>query len=478
MDRMPLPKCPTGVAGLDEMTRGGLPKGRPTLVCGGPGSGKTLFAMTFLVNGAIAHGEPGVFMSFEERVGDLRLNFGSLGFDIDDLARRKLLAIDHVRLERAEIEESGDYDLEGIFVRLGYAIDTIGAKRVVIDTVEALFAGLSNEATLRAELRRLFAWLKDRGVTAIITGERGASYLTRYGLEEYVSDCVIVLDNRVVDQLATRRLRIVKYRGSAHGADECPFLLDDSGISVLPISSAGLNHQASRERVSSGVASLDAMLEGKGYFAGSSILVSGGAGAGKSCLAAHFAAAGCARGEKALYVALEESPSQIIRNMASVGIDLAHWAQAGLLSFHAARPSLCGLEAHLATVMREVDRFHPKLAIIDPMSSFTSIGSGLEVHAMLLRLVDLLKSRQVTSLFTDLIAANLHSGEAEASVSSLMDTWISLRRVEEENATKRVLSIVKSRGMGHSDRLREFTIKNTGVVLSEAGFPSHPIHTD
>ncbi len=460
------------------MTRGGLPKGRPTLVCGGPGSGKTLLAMTFLVNGAIAHGEPGVFMSFEERTEDLRLNFASLGFDIDDLARRKLLVIDHVRLERAEIEESGEYDLEGIFVRLGYAIDTIGAKRVVIDTVEALFAGLSNEATLRAELRRLFAWLKDRGVTAIITGERGANYLTRYGLEEYVSDCVIVLDNRVVDQRATRRLRIVKYRGSAHGADECPFLLDNSGISVLPISSAGLNHQASRERVSSGVASLDAMLEGKGYFVGSSILVSGSAGAGKSCLAAHFAAAGCARGEKVLYVALEESPPQIIRNMASIGIDLAQWAQAGGLNFHAARPSLCGLEAHLATVMREVDRFRPRLAIIDPISSLMSIGSGLEVHAMLLRLVDLLKSRQVTSLFTDLIAANLRLSEAEASVSSLMDTWISLRRVETEDATKRVLSVVKSRGMGHSDRLREFAIKNTGVVLSEAGFPPHPIHTD
>ncbi|MBY6240875.1 circadian clock protein KaiC [Methylosinus sp. Sm6] len=468
-----LAKAPTGISGLDEMTMGGLPKGRPTLLCGGPGSGKTLLSMSFIVNGALRYGEPGVFMSFEERPEDLRANFTSLGFDVDDLTKRELLVVDHVRLERSEIEESGEYDLEGIFVRLGYAVDTIGAKRVAIDTIEALFAGLSNEAALRSELRRLFGWLKERGLTAIITGERGASHLTRYGLEEYVSDCVIVLDNRIVDQLSTRRLRILKYRGSAHGADEYPFLIDERGASVLPISSAGLDHSACPERMSTGVASLDSMLGGEGYFVGSSILVSGAAGTGKSSLAAHFAEAGCGRGEKVVYVALEESAPQIIRNMASIGVDLGRWATSGLLRFNAARPSYYGLETHLAKILREVQCFQPKLAVIDPISSFLSIGSGREVHAMLLRLADILKAHNVTTVFTELVATNLRRDEAEASVSSLMDTWISLRRLEIAGDARRALCIVKSRGMAHSRRVREFVLEDAGfTVVDEPLDPS------
>ena len=461
-------KCPTGIAGLDEMTGGGLPKGRTTLICGGPGSGKTMISMMFLANGALAHGEPGVFMCFEERLDDLEQNFASLGLDVGDLAARKLLIVDHIRLERAEIQETGDYDLEGLFVRLGYAINSIGAKRVVIDTIEALFANLTNEAALRAELRRLFEWLKDKGVTSIVTGERGAEHLTRYGLEEYVSDCVITLDNRVVNQLSTRRLRIVKYRGSAHGPNEYPFLIDAAGISVLPVSSAGLDYSASSERISSGITSLDAMLDGKGYYKGSSVLVSGSAGTGKSSIAAHFAEAGCARGEKVLYLALEESAPQIIRNMKSIGVDLGRWREKGNLRFLAARPSLYGLEMHLAKILAEIADFSPTMAVIDPISSLVSIGSGHEVHEMLLRLVDILKGHGISAVFTSLTGSGLRSGETDASVSSLMDTWIFLRRVDAAGESHRVLSVVKSRGMAHSNRLSGFVLSDKGVSLLDA----------
>ncbi len=395
-----LPKCITGIRGPDEITDGGLPKGRPTLVCGGAGCGKTLMAMEFLVRGAAQYNEPGVFMSFEETSEELAANVTSLGFDLNDLVARKKMVLDHVRVERSEIEETGEYDLEGLFIRFNHSIDSIGANRVVLDTIESLFAGLANEGILRAELRRLFHWLKEKGVTAIITGERGESMLTRHGLEEYVSDCVILLDNRVEGQVSTRRLRIVKYRGSSHGTNEYPFLIDEKGISVLPITSLGLQHDVSTERLSSGVSRLDTMLGGEGYYRGSSILISGTAGTGKTTLAASFADAACSRGEKCLYFAFEEAPSQIVRNMRSIGIDLEPWIEQRLLNIYSVRPTIYGLEMHLVKMAKMVNEFDPKVVVMDPVTNLTSIGSETEVKAMLTRLIDYLKGSQITALFT------------------------------------------------------------------------------
>jgi circadian clock protein KaiC len=461
-----LPKTPTGIDGLDDLTFGGLPTGRPTLLCGAAGCGKTLFAMTFLVNGATRYDEPGVFMSFEEREQDLQANVASLGYDMADLVARGKLLVDHVHIERSEIEESGEYDLEGLFVRLNYAIDTVGAKRVVLDTIEALFAGLQDTGVLRAELRRLFAWLKDKGVTAIITAERGEGQLTRYGIEEYVSDCVILLDNRVVDQVTTRRLRVVKYRGSAHGTNEYPFLIDEQGISVLPITSAGLSHVISREAVPTGVQGLDAMLGIGGYYRGSSILVSGLAGTGKSTFGAAFVDAACARGERCLYFAFEESPDQIVRNMGSVGMDLGRHVKAGLLRFEAARPSLFGFEMHLARMYRDIETFEPDVIVVDPISAFR--GPSFEIHATLVRLADICKARGVTAMFSSLSSADDHMSESERSVSSLMDTWLSLSDIEANGERNRVLYLLKSRGMSHSKQLREYMLSDHGITLIDA----------
>ncbi len=462
-----LAKCPTGISGFDEITGGGLPQGRPSLVCGSAGCGKTLFAMEFLVRGALDYGEPGVFMSFEERPQELAQNVASLGFDLDDLRARKLIAIDHVRVERSEIEETGDYDLEGLFIRLGHAIDTIGAKRVALDTIETLFGGLSNSAILRAELRRLFLWLKDRGVTAVITGERGDGALTRQGLEEYVSDCVVLLDHRVIQQVSTRRLRIVKYRGSTHGTNEYPFLIDNTGINVLPVTSTGLAHKVSSERTSSGQAQLDDMLGG-GYYKGSSILISGTPGAGKSSLAAHFAKSTCVEGGKCLYFAFEESPSQIVRNMRSIGVDLDTEIKSGRLHISSARPTLYGLETHLAMMHKQVKDFEPDAVIIDPLTSLTGAGAAEDVSQMTLRLVDFLKSRHITALFTTLT----HDGQAleatDLGISSLMDTWILLRDIELSGERNRGIYILKSRGMAHSNQIREFRMTHDGLELIDA----------
>ncbi|HEY9833381.1 MAG TPA: circadian clock protein KaiC, partial [Stenomitos sp.] len=271
-------KCPTGIQGLDEITAGGLPLGRPTLVCGTAGCGKTLMGMEFLIRGALEYDEPGVFMAFEETAEELTQNVASLGWDLEQLTAEEKIAIDYVHVDPNEIEETGEYNLEALFIRLGYAIDSIQAKRVVLDTIEVLFAGLANASIVRAELRRLFRWLKTKGVTAIITGEKGENSLTRHGLEEYVSDCVIRLEQRIQDEVSTRRLQIVKYRGSAHSSNEYPFLIDQNGISVLPITSVGLDHDISMERISTGIERLDTMLGGKGYFRGSSILITGTAG--------------------------------------------------------------------------------------------------------------------------------------------------------------------------------------------------------
>jgi circadian clock protein KaiC len=463
---LPLRKTPTGIKGLDALTLGGLPAGRPTLLCGAAGCGKTLFSMTFLVNGATEFGEPGVLISFEERAHDLETNVASLGYDVADLVEKRKLVIDHVYIERAEIEESGDYDLEGLFVRLGHAIDSIGAKRVVLDTIEALFSGLDNAAVLRSELRRLFAWLKDKGVTAIITGERGEGQLTRYGIEEYVSDCVILLDNRVEDQVTTRRLRVVKYRGSSHGSNEYPFLIDEYGISVLPITSAELGHQISHESVPTGVADLDGMLGIGGYYRGSSVLISGLAGTGKSTFAASFVNAACERGERCLYFAFEESPAQIVRNMASVGLQLDRHVDNGLLCFEAARPSLYGFEMHLARMNRDIENFAPHVLVVDPISAFR--GPSSEIHATLIRLADICKSKGITALFTSLSSAGEQMSESERSVSSLMDTWISLTDVEANGERNRVLYLLKSRGMNHSKQLREYQLSDRGIHMVDA----------
>ena len=462
-----LPKAVTGIRGLDEITQGGLPQGRPTLVCGGAGCGKTLFAMEFLVHGIREHGEPGVFVSFEETSEELVANCASLGFALPALVTRKQLLLDYVHLEQAEIEEVGEYDLEGLFIRLGHAIDSIGAKRVVLDTIEALFAGLQNTAILRAELRRLFRWLKDKGVTTIVTGERGdGAALTRHGLEEYVADCVPLLDHRVQDQISTRRLRIVKYRGSQHETNEYPFLITSQGFSVLPITSLTLKYAASTERVSSGVPRLDAMLDGQGYFRGSSILISGTAGTGKSSLAAYFAEAACRRGERCVYFAFEEAPAQILRNMRSIGVDLAPWVTKGLLHFYAARPTLASLEQHLTRMLHTIHTFQPQVVVIDPVTNLTTVGATGEVRLMLMRLIDAFKGQQITTLFTSLVPD--HEGEtSEVGISSLMDTWLLLRNFEHNGERNRGLFILKSRGMAHSNQVREFVLTDQGIRLTD-----------
>ena len=463
-----LPKCPTGIQGLDEITGGGLPRGRPTLVCGGTGCGKTLLAAEFLVRGAVQFGEPGVFMAFEETEAELKANVASLGFDLAGLIRRKKIAIDYVHIERSEVQESGEYDLEGLFVRLNHAIDSIGARRVVLDTLEALFASLPNEAILRAELRRLFRWLKDKGVTAVITAERGRDQLTRHGLEEYVSDCVILLDHRVNEQIATRNLRVVKYRGALHGTNEFPFLIGDEGISVLPITSLGLNHKISVERIATGIPRLDAMLGGRGFFRGSSILLTGTPGTGKTIVAANFAQAACRRGERTLFFSFEESPNQIIRNMHSIGLRLEPLVKRGLLRFHAARPSLYGLEMHLATMFKEIAAFQPHVVIVDPITSLMDAGTASECRAMVTRLVDYLKAGQVTTLFTSLTQAGHALQQSEASMSSLMDSWLLLQDFEGNGERNRVLYVLKARGMAHSNQIREFLISDRGIDLVDA----------
>ena len=466
ISRTPLPKIPTGIDGLDEVTSGGLPKGRTTLVCGSPGCGKTLLAMQFLAHGALQYGEPGVCIEFEEAPDKLTANVRSLGLDLRDLEKRKKLLVDHVRIERNEIEETGEYNLEGLFIRLGHAVDAIKAKRVVLDSIETLFAGLSDAAILRAELRRLFRWLDDRSLTAIVTGERGNNgLLTRHGLEEYIADCVILLDHRVNEQISTRRLRIVKYRGSAHGTDEYPYMIDDDGMSVLPITSLALAHKASAARVSTGVSGLDDMLGGKGFFRGSSVLVSGTAGTGKSSIAAKFASAACARGESCLYFAFEESPSQIIRNMRSVGIDLEPRIQKGLLHFHAVRPTSTGLEGHLAGMQKLVKQLRPNVVVVDPITSIVSVSGIYGVKSMLTRLVDFLKVQQITSMFTNLTFGRNHEERTEEGVSSLMDTWIVLWDGERNDQRTRGLYVVKSRGMAHSRELRELVVSHKGMEL-------------
>lgn len=454
-------KAPTGIEGLDAILGGGIPAGRPTLICGGPGCGKTLFGLVFLVEGIRRYGENGVLVSFEERPPEIAVNVRSLGYDLDGLAATRRLAIDFVRIERSEIEEAGEYDLDGLFIRLGHAIDAIGAKRVVLDTLEALFSGLSNAAIVRAELRRLFLWLKEKGVTAVITAERGEGELTRYGLEEYVSDCVLLLDNRIHDQITTRILRVVKYRGSAHGTNEYPFLIDSLGISILPITSFGLDHKVSSEVVSSGVSGLDAMLGAGGYYRGSTVLVSGPSGTGKTTFGARFAEAASERGERSLYFAFEESPEQIIRNMESVGMNLQRHVDAGLLRFEAARPTLFGFEMHLARMNRDVERFRPSVVVVDPISALR--GPEASVHSILVRMIDLLKTKGITAIMTRLMSEREMASGGDHGVSSIIDTWVWLADAETNGERNRGVYVLKSRGMDHSKLVREYRIAKNGL---------------
>ena len=460
-----LAKCPTGIQGLDEITDGGLPQGRPTLICGRAGCGKTLMAMEFLVRGAVQYDEPGVFMSFEETAEELIQNVASLGWDLEALIADKKIAIDYVHVEPSQIQETGEYDLEALFIRLGYAINSIAAKRVVLDTIEVLFGGLSDDAIVRSELRRLFVWLKDKGVSAIVTAESGNNTLTRHGLEEYVSDCVIRLDQRMIDELSTRRVHIVKYRGSKHGTNEYPFLINEDGIAVLPITSVGLEHDISTERISTGIKRLDTMLEGQGFFRGSSILISGTAGTGKSSIAAHFANATCRRGERCLYFAFEESPNQIIRNMRSIGIDLEVAVKQDLLKIQALRPTFYGLEMHLVKIHQLVNEFKPTVVIIDPISNMTYSGNEIQVKSFLMRLIDFLKTQQITTLLTNLSTGGNPLEYTDVGVSSLMDTWLLLRDIESNGERNRLLYLLKSRGMAHSNQVREFCLTSSGIEL-------------
>ena len=463
--RKALAKSPTSIQGLDEITGGGIPKGRPTLVCGGAGCGKTLLAMEFLVRGATQYNEPGAFISFEETEKELTANVASLGFDLDDLVRRKKIWLEHIHVERSELEESGAFDLEGLFIRIHLAIESIGARRVVLDTVESLFSELPNPQILRAELRRLFHWLKKKGVTTIVTAERGDGTLTRQGLEEYVSDCVILLDHRVNDQSSIRRLRIVKYRGSTHGTNEYPFLIDEEGFSVLPVTSLGLNYASSQGRISSGIPRLDTMLSGKGYFRGSTVLVSGTAGTGKTSIAAQFVDAACKRGERVLFFTFEESPSQLVRNMRSIGIDFEPWKRKGLLQFHATRPTLYGLETHLATSIKLIEKFKPAAVVLDPINAFVMGENQTEVKTMLLRLVDYLKMKRITAFCTSLTSADESMEATDIYISSLIDTWLLLRDIEIGGERNRGLYVLKSRGMAHSNQIREFRLTDHGIEL-------------
>lgn len=464
-DQTELPKTLTGIPGLDEITLGGLPTGRPTLICGGPGCGKTLFALEFIVRGAEQYSEPGVFIAFEEKPEELSANVTSLGFDLEQLQKQKKLKIDYVHVDKTEIEETGEYDLEGLFIRLGYAIDSIDAKRVVLDTIENLFSGLTNEGILRAELRRLFSWLKEKGVTAIITGETGEKTLTRQGLEEYVSDCVILLDHRIINQISTRRLRIIKYRGTMHGTNEYPFLIDEEGISVLPVTSLKLNKRVSTEIVSSGIKPLDSMLGRGGFYKGSSVLVSGTAGTGKTSFAASFINNVCERKQRSLYFAFEESPSQIIRNMKSIGIDLQKHIDKGLLEFYASRPTLYGLEMHLVSIHKAIRKFKPQVVVLDPITNLITVGSVSDVKSMLVRLIDYLQSEQITVMFTALTLNTVVSDQTDEGVSSLVDAWVLIKDIEMNGERNRGLYVIKSRGMQHSNQIREFVITDDGLDL-------------
>lgn len=470
-------KSPTGIPGFDEITGGGLPRRRATLVCGGPGCGKTLLALEFVLQGAARYGDPGVFVTFEETPDEVQQNAFDLYGNVSSLVKKRKISFDYVYVGRGEIEAAGDYSLDGLLIRLNGAIDSIGARRVVPDSIDVLFGGIPDSAILRRELSRLFRALKEKGVTLVVTAERGDGKLTREGLEEYVSDCVILLDQRIREQVATRHLRVVKYRGSAHGTNEYPFLIGERGISVVPVTSIDLRNTAPKGRISSGVSELDSMLGGQGYFRGSTVLVSGSVGSGKTSLASHFVDAACRRGERSLYLSFEESESQIIRNMRSIGVSLGGWTRKGLLQFRTARPTTYGLEMHLAQTFRWIEEVNPRVVVLDPITDLEAAGSPNDVSVTLMRVVDYLKSRHITALLTSLLPFNDRAEKSETGISSLIDTWILLRNLEISGERDRVLYIVKSRGMSHSNQVREFVMTSHGVKLKDVYLSSEGVLT-
>ena len=459
----PLPKAPTGVRGLDEITGGGLPMGRSTLVTGGAGCGKTLLGVQFLVAGAREYGEPGVLVTFEESAEKITANFASLGFDLDGLLKDELLVIYAFQAEPTEVIGTGEFDFEPLFLLLDEAINRVGARRVMLDSIESLFGMFKASAIVRAELGRLFRWLEDRAVTAIVTGEPGDNdSLTRYGIEEYVSDCVIALDHRSQNEVSTRRLRVVKYRGSAHETNEYPFLISARGFTVLPITTVTLDYGAPEERISTGVARLDHMLSG-GLFRGSTVLVSGSAGTGKTTLGAHLIDAACARGERALLIMHEESADEVIRNMRSVGVDLRRWAEAGLLRIWAVRPTEFGLENHLAIVSGLLAEHEPAVAVVDGTASLLGGAARSDVTSMLARTFHLFKARGITAMATILTDGDVV--DTTVGVSSRADTWLLLRNVESNGERNRLLFVLKSRGSAHSNQVREFLLTDHGIEV-------------
>ena len=463
-----LQKCLTGIKGFDEITEGGLPKNRITLISGGPGAGKTLLGIDFLVNGVTKYQERGVFMSFEETEAEIYEDVASLSLDLPGLVLKKEIAFEHVLLDRSDIQDKGEFNLEGLFIRLELAIDAIGAKRVVLDSIESLFVGITDLGILRLEIKRLFRWLKQKQVTVIITGEQGENTFTRHGLEEFISDCIILLDNRVRQQVSTRRIRVIKYRGSKHGTNEYPFVIDKDGLSVIPITSAGLDHPGSAEKVSTGVPSLDKMFDQGGYARGSTVLISGTAGTGKTSLAVSFALERCKKGERCLYVSYEESPGQLVQNMKSVGFDLEKWTKKGLLKIVSTRPAFFGLEMHLLDLYKILADFNPSAVVIDPLTSLIGQAEESEIQSMLTRMIDALKSKSITGVFTSLVSSSASNDTSgEIGVSSLIDTWIVVRELEENKGNKRTrgLYIAKSRGTGHSNDIHKLVFSDDGIDL-------------
>ncbi|MEP7110780.1 MAG: circadian clock protein KaiC [Ferruginibacter sp.] len=460
------PKSPTGIRGLDNITNGGLPKNRPTLLLGNTGCGKTIMAMEFLVNGITQFNEPGVFMAFEEKIDELIANVKSLSYDLDKHLSEEKMYLEQIQVNRDAIVETGKYSIEGLFVRLEQAIDNVKAKRVVLDSLDTLFYGL-DYLTLRSEFRRLFSWFKDKKVTAIITAELGDAFLTRHGLEEYVADCVIILDNRVTNQIATRRLRVMKYRGSLHGINEYPFIIDEKGITVFPLVSEGLQQKSSSLRISSGIKDLDEMMDKKGFYVGSSILISGTAGTGKTSVAASFAFNVCSNNKKCLFCAFEEAPNQITRNMLSIGVKLEPFAKSGVLTFYYSRPTLQNLELHFIAIRKIIHEIKPSVVILDPITNLMTEGPNSDIRSMLTRFVDYLKTEQITVMFTAAITVgSIERNPSDEGISSMVDTWMMVQDIEVEEERIRSLCVMKSRGMAHSNKVRRFNISSKGITLS------------
>jgi len=461
-DYKTIPKTATGIPGLDQILNGGLPKGRVTLVVGNSGTGKTLLGIEFLVNGIRQHDENAILVTFEESASKVTENVSSLGFDLNNLQDDGKLTVMAFKVDLPE-KNRGYFDFSPLLVLLEEAIVCIGAKRVVLDTIELLFGAYSDQTTARIELVKLMRWLEDRGVTAIITGESGNNALTRFGIEEYVSDCVIVLDHRVREEISTRLLRVMKYRGSVHGTNEYPFLIAKNGFIVLPVSSLSLDYAVSRERVSVGVPELDEMLSG-GPYRGSTTLVTGVSGTGKTSVAMSMVNAACARGERSLVLLYEESAFQLERDMGSIGINLKRWTDSGMLKIWASRPLEYGLENHLAIFINMLESFKPAIVAIDGLTAFSRGGFDPDVFIFITRKIGILKARGITTVLTTL-KKDVEDESSSLHISSLTDTGILLRNIEKNGERNRLLAVTKSRGTAHSNQLREFTLSSDGIRL-------------